>query len=130
MNDPLATIQTAYAAFGRGDLPALLSMMTDDVEWTFAGDCGAAYTGTSVGRDAVGAWFGAVMQADDIQAFEPRQFLAGPDHVTVIGHERTVARATGRAFESPWVHVWTVHDGRIARFYGIFDSEAAARARA
>jgi ketosteroid isomerase-like protein len=129
MSDPLQTVQTAYAAFGRGDLPALLALMSADVRWRFVGDRTAPYTGEVVGPAQLAEWFGAVAQADDIQAFEPRQFLAGPGHVTVIGHERSVARNSGRPFESDWVHVWTVEGGRIKSFFGMLDSEAAAKAR-
>jgi len=130
MNDPLNVIQEAYACFGRGDLPGLLALMTPDVDWEFQGDRAAPYTGRVRGTAAVGEWFAAVAQADDIRAFEPREFFAGTDHVTVIGHERTVARATGREFECGWVHVFQLREGRVARFFGMLDSEASGAARA
>lgn len=129
MNDALTLIQDAYGCFGRGDIPALLALTTPDVDWQFHGDHGAAYTGRVSGQAQVGEWFGEVARLDDIQAFEPREFLAGADHVTVMGHERTIARATGRVFETPWVHVWQLRDGRIARFTGLFDTQAVAEAR-
>src|SRR4051794_38879945 len=116
MNDPLTLVHEAYGAFGRGDLPAMLAMMAPDVDWQFHADRGAPYTRHVQGTAAVGEWFAAVAQADDIQAFEPREFLVGADHVTVLGHERTIARATGRTFECAWVHVWQLRDGRLARF--------------
>jgi len=130
MNDPLNVIREAYGCFGRGDLPGLLALMTPDVDWQFTGDRAAPYTGRVRGTAAVGEWFAAVAQADDIQAFEPREFFVGPDHVTVLGHERTVARATGRTFECDWVHVFQLREGRVARFVGMLDSEAAGAARA
>ena len=130
MNESLDLIQKAYACFGRGDIPALLAMMAPDVEWQFHGDHGAPYTGLAIGPAQVGQWFGQVAQCDDIQQFEPREFLAGIDHVTVIGHERTIAKASGRTFESPWIHIWQIRNGRITRFFVMLDSEAAATARA
>ncbi len=27
-------VQQAYVAFGRGDIPAVLSFLTDDIEWS------------------------------------------------------------------------------------------------
>ena len=129
MADALTIVQTAYAAFGRGDIPALLEMLTEDVRWQFVGDRKAPYTGTTKGRSQVGEWFGSVAQADDIQTFEPRQFLVGADHVSVIGWERSVAKPSGKAFESEWVHIWRVRDGRISSFLGMLDTEASAAAR-
>ena len=129
MNDALTLIQTAYGCFARGDIPALLALTTPDVDWLFHGDRGAGYTGRVRGHAQLAEWFAEVARLDDIQSFEPRQFLAGPDHVTVIGHERTIARATGRTFETPWVHVFELRDGLVARFTGFFDTQAVAEAR-
>lgn len=129
MSDALSLIQTLYGHFGRGDVPALLEMLTPDVVWEFQGDRGAPYTAKVVGPSQVGEWFTEVGKADDIQRFEPERFLAGPDHVTVIGSERTIARSSGRTFECAWVHVFELRDGRVARFWGLLDSEASAAAR-
>lgn len=126
---PLETIQNVYAAFGRGDLPALLAACAPDVCWQFVADRHAPYTATVVGRAQLGEWLGSVLASDDIQAFEPRRMLAGTDHVTVIGHERTTLRATGRTFETPWVHVFDVKDGLVTAFWGMFDTQAAGQAR-
>jgi len=129
MSDALSTIQNAYAAFGRGDIPALLQLLTPDVRWQFIGDSKAPYTGTVQGHGQVAEWFGAVASVDGIQAFEPREFLVGPDHVTVIGWERTQALPQGRVFESEWVHVWQLKNGLVSRFLGTLDTEASAAAR-
>ena len=50
--------------------------------------------------------------------------------MTVLGWERTAARPSGKVFESEWVHVFSVRDGRITRFWGMYDNEASAAARA
>jgi len=130
MSNPVEIVQAAYAAFGRGDIPGLLKYLSDDVEWTFDGSSGEAYLRTARGKDDVMSWFAQVLAVDGIQAFEPRQFLAGPDHVTVLGWERTQALPNGGVFESNWVHVWQLRDGKLARFFGMFDTAAAAKARA
>ena len=49
MSDPLTLVQSAYAAFGRGDLPALLALMTPDIDWRFT------VTGGQERTDVVGA---------------------------------------------------------------------------
>jgi ketosteroid isomerase-like protein len=129
MADHLTTVQTAYAAFGRGDIPALLAMLSDDVQWQFIGDRKAPYTASVKGHRQVAEWFGAVARVDDIQSFEPRQFLVGADHVTVLGWERTLTKTAGKPFECEWVHIWRVRDGRITSFWGMLDTEASAGAR-
>jgi ketosteroid isomerase-like protein len=129
MSDPLSIVQSAYAAFGRGDIPAVLEMLAEDASWQFVGDRSAPYTGRFDGRARIGEWFAVIAQVDAIQVFEPREFFVGPDHVTVLGRERTAAVPSGKVFECEWVHVFGVHDGRISRFWGMLDSEASAAAR-
>lgn len=126
---PLQIVEQGYAAFGRGDIPALLALCHPEVRWQFVADRAAPYHGTVIGREAVAAWFAKVADSDDTHQFEPRVMHAGADHVTVIGHERTTLRATGKTFESPWVHVFSVQDGQITAFWGIFDTQAAGDAR-
>ena len=110
-------------------IPGLLNLLTTDVRWEFAGDSKAPYTGRVQGRSQVAEWFQAVGQADGIQAFEPREFLAGPDHVTVLGWERTRAKPGQGVFETPWVHLFTLRDGKVARFVGMYDTAAVEVAR-
>lgn len=129
MNTPLQVVQAAYAAFGRGDLQAVLASVAEDVQWTFRGAAGLPYTGTWRTKADVAKWFEAIPRADDIQALEPREFLAGGEHVTVLGWERSRAVPGGRIFETEWVHVFTVRDGRVVRFWGMYDTQASAAAR-
>ncbi|CAA9460095.1 MAG: hypothetical protein AVDCRST_MAG14-2279, partial [uncultured Rubrobacteraceae bacterium] len=43
-------VQETYEAVGRGDIPALLDVLTDDVEWTFQGPSVIPFAGTRRGR--------------------------------------------------------------------------------
>jgi hypothetical protein len=129
MPSPTETVQAVYAAFGRGDIATLLDRVTDDVEWTHRGSLGLPYMGTFRGKDALQRWFGHVAEYDAIQIFEPREFLAGQDHVTVLGWERTQALPGGGVFETDWVHVFGLRDGKVSRFVGSYDTAAVAQAR-
>ena len=129
MATPLEVVQAAYAAFGRGDVPAIQALVSEPTEWTFRGPRDLPYSGTFRTRDEIGRWFAAVASVDDVQAFEPREFLVSGDHVTVLGWERTAARPDGRTFETEWVHVFTVRGGAIVRFWGMYDNEASLLAR-
>jgi ketosteroid isomerase-like protein len=80
------------------------------------------------GREA--RWFASIGEVEDIQVFEPREFLTAGENVTVLGWERTQAKFGGRLFETEWVHVFTGREGRIVRFWGMYDTEASAAARA
>ena len=126
---PTTVIQSMYAAFGRGDVEGLLGLCADDVDWTMLGSIDLPYIGQFRGKQALLRWFGLVAEFDDIQAFEPREFFAGADHVTVLGWERTRAKPGSGVFETPWVHLFTLRDGKVARFVGIYDTAAVEVAR-
>lgn len=117
-------VQEVYQAFGRGDVPGVLAHVADNVDWEFVGSPSLPYAGPRRTRQAVGDFFAQVAQADNVVAFEPREFIDAGAHVTVLGWERTTARDTGKTFESDWVHVFSLTDGKITRFRGFFNTAA------
>ncbi|OGO71679.1 MAG: hypothetical protein A2Z37_12775 [Chloroflexi bacterium RBG_19FT_COMBO_62_14] len=50
------------------------------------------------------------------------------DHVVAVGHTRGTARATGKQFQVPAVHVWTVRDESAVRFEAYIDNPTMMRA--
>ena len=123
----VAVVQRAYEAFGRGDIPGVLDLQTDDVVWTFQGSSMIPFAGTYRGREGIAEFFSLVGEALEFELFEPREFVAQGDTV-VLGYERSIAKTTGRSFEQEWAHVYTLRDGKIAtgRFFEDTAAEAAA----
>ena len=118
-------VQQGYEAFGRGDIPALLDLLTDDVEWTLQGPSVIPFAGTRHGREGVAEFFSVLGETLDFEQFEPREFVAqGDTVVVVVGFERSLSRATGRTIEQEWAHVNTLRDGKIAKFRAFEDTGA------
>src|SRR5215204_562752 len=108
-------VQQGYEAFGRGDIPALLEFLTDDVEWTQQGPSVVPFSGTRHGHQGVAEYFSLLDENLDFEQFEPREFVAQDDTVVVLGMERSVMKSTGRTIEQEWAHVYTLRDGKIAK---------------
>ncbi len=108
-------VQQAYAAFGRGDIPTLLSFLTDDVEWSQPGPSVVPFAGTRRGHEGVAEFFSLVGETLEFEQFEPREFVAQGDTVVVLGYERSLVKPTGHTIEQEWVHVYTLRDGKIAK---------------
>ena len=131
-------VQTGYAAFGRGDIPAFLSLLDADVEWTTPGTSDLPTAGTRRGPAQVGEFFGVLSSLVDFEHFEPQAFIADGDRVVVLGVARSkVKGGSGRSFDESWCHVFTIRDGKVAKFYEYLDTagfaaelKAAATARA
>ncbi len=120
----LEVVQRCYEALGRGDIPAVLDLMTDDVEWTLQGPSAIPFAGTRRGREAVAEFYSSLGENVEFQQFEPREFVARGDTVVVLGYERSLIKPTGRTIEHEWAHVYTLRDGKIAK--GRFFEDTAA----
>ena len=66
----------------------------------------------------------AVDRADDTTVFEPREFIEAGENVTVLGYAEGSARDTKQKFQSEWVHIFTVKNGKITRWRGFYDTAA------
>jgi ketosteroid isomerase-like protein len=122
-------VQSAYEAFGRGDVAALAEVMADDIEWANPGDPdGDPNAGTFKGKEAVLGWFGGLASTLDYTTFEPREFIAQNDKVVPLVYAEATVRDTGRAFVNHEAQVWTFRDGKLARFQNYLDTAAAAAA--
>ena len=121
--------QSAYEAFGRGDVPALAELMADDIEWVDPGDPDEnPLAGTYRGKEEVLGWFGKLSEQVDFSAFEPRDFIAQGDKVVSLVHAEATVRSTGRSMVQDEAHVWTFRDGKVARFQIYLDTAAVAAA--
>lgn len=127
MTAPTDAIRDVYAAFERGDVPAVLAALAADVRWTEAQ--GFPYGGTYVGPEAVlqnvfmklgGEWEGF--------AAVPHELVAERDTVVALGTYSGTYRATGKRFEAPFVHVWKFRDGKVATFHQHTDTALVQRA--
>jgi ketosteroid isomerase-like protein len=125
----IETAQAGYAAFGRGDLPAILELLADDIEWVDPGPTDVIPTaGTHRGKEAVMAWFGILAENLDFQVFEPREFIAQGDKVVYLVYAEATVRSNGRQVAAEEAHVWTFNDGKVARLQLFQDTEAIASA--
>ena len=132
--DNAAAVAGIYAAFGRGDVPAVLDALAEDVAWEDWTDNWAQRAGVPAlrprrGRDEVAGFFELLGQ------WQLLEFAV----LDVIGSGRQVAaeiRASfalpdGGRFADEEVHLWTFDDtGRVVRFRHYLDTAkhiAAAR---
>jgi ketosteroid isomerase-like protein len=123
------TVKAAYAAFKRGDIPALLNLLVEDVTWIQPGPAATIATaGERHGRQQVAQYFALVNETFEVEEFEPQEFIAAGDRVVVLGRYRRRVKAMGRADESDWVHVFTVREGKITTHQAYADTAATLAA--
>lgn len=128
MQDNVQLVQQIYAAIGRGDVPAVIDMMADDIEIHVPGPSEIPFAGTYREHEGVGHYFHAIGTNTDILQFEPRDYIAQDDQVVVVGDERLRSKSTDRSWETGWAMVWTVRDGKVAVLREFHQTAAIAAA--
>jgi ketosteroid isomerase-like protein len=117
-------VKRDYAAFLEGDLERAVQMYAPDVDYLYPQVEGMPFGGTWRGHDEVLELFKKHDEADEILEFNLNDFIAQGDHVVVLGSYCARARRTGREWETDFVHVSTIRDGKLQRFESYFDTAA------
>jgi ketosteroid isomerase-like protein len=121
-------VQQAYGYFQSGDIPSVLDSLSEDVEWSNPPLEGVPVSGTWHGREQVGQFFQTLGDNQEVRQFEPREFVAQDDKVIALGHYAWHVKSTGREWESDFVHVFTVRDGKVTGFQEYANTAAIADA--
>lgn len=126
----LAIVRGIYEAFGKGDIPAILERVSEDVTWEYG------HTGHGVpwllprkGRAGALEFFGSVAEYLQIESFAPKTFAVaetgeGRSVVIVLVDIQAVVKTTGRRYtETDEVHLWHFDpQGRVDKFRHVVDS--------
>jgi hypothetical protein len=124
--DNVRIVREAYDAFVRGDIQAVLNTLADDVEWITPGPPDIMpMAGHRRGRKGAAEFFTALNDVEDVELFEPQDFVAQGDKVVALAKYRGRVKSTGRVVQSDLVHVFTLRNGKIVEFREFFDTAAA-----
>jgi ketosteroid isomerase-like protein len=121
-------VQKLYAAFTKRDINAILAMLSHEVEWGEPSNPFNPAGGTRYGHQGFLEWVNIGRQAEEIMALNPQKFLTDNDSVAVVGNMKCRAISTGKIYESDFVHLITIKDGKIIKFQEFFDTFIAGEA--
>ena len=128
-NANVSLVQNLYAAFGRGDIAAVLAGLAPDVDWQTIGQARHyPVFGPRKGIAAVREFFELVSANEDFAEFLPREFYPVDDKVFVLGRYTLKMKKTRRPVACEWVHVFTVKDGKVTRWREHTDTAQFAEA--
>jgi uncharacterized protein len=126
--DNVGIVQQAYRNYQDGNVQGVLNLCDENIDWELPAMEGIPFSGKRRGRDQVGQFFTQLADAQEVLQFEPREFIAQGNKVVAFGHYAWSVRETDRNYESDWVHVFTVRDGKVAEFKEYTDTAAAGLA--
>jgi ketosteroid isomerase-like protein len=129
------TVQSMYAAFGRGDIMSVLAPMHPDVKWSINVD--PAVPGASAvpvfrpfnGAADVANFFAYLSRDLDFHSFEPLSFTSSALEVVARVQMDLTVRPTKRRMQTESLHLFTFNgEGRLVRFREYSDTLAVAAA--
>jgi ketosteroid isomerase-like protein len=126
------TVRAIYAAFGRGDGPAILEHVADDCDWEFAypADHGIPWLVPRRGRAGAGAFFQSAAEHLQFTRFEVDHVVGEGAVVVAICSLEARVKSTGKVIrENQEAHIWHFDPrGRVVRFRHAADTLQQFRA--
>jgi len=124
----IEVVQNFYNAIKRGDAPAVVALLSEDLSWTEA-EGFPYFSGTwRSPQEVVGKLLVPLSTDWDDFGADADSFVSEADRVVAFGAYRGVNRATGRKLHAPFAHLWRVTDGRISSFVQYTDTVLVRKA--
>ena len=132
MADNVGTVAAIYEAFGRGDVPAILDRLADDVQWEQGiRDTGIPYYVPGVGKAHVVSFFENLAANLELTHFEPMAICDGGEIITVPIKYAGRIIGGGEIADAMECHVWRFDsDGKVAAFNHVLDLAVQEQAMA
>jgi uncharacterized protein len=123
----IKTIQGVYEAFGRGDVEAILDVLTDDVDWASEPESSIApWHGIHRGKHKVPAFFTTLAETIVVTRFEPLAFASNDTDVMSVVRFGLRVPVTSKSGEMDIHHWFRFRDGKICLYRGTEDTALTA----
>jgi uncharacterized protein len=118
-------VQQIYAAFGQGDVPAIMNYISDDLRhFGIVSERQLVPWHIQATKKAdVPRFFQALAESAEFTRFEPRDFAAGGDTVyCTVSADLTLKKNGKKITEDHIVHRFTFKDGKVVEWFGTEDT--------
>ena len=119
----ITVVQEAFKRFSEGDLPGFLNLCADDIEWDHRGP-NSPLDKLYKGKEGVAEFLGTLSTTQEVLEFEPREYFSNGDRVVTLGRFQFKVIETGNEWASDFAMAYTLKDGLISHWRGIFDMTA------
>ncbi len=112
MSQHVETVKEAYAAFGRGDVAAVIALLDEEVEWTAPEIL--PHGGHAHGHEEVGAFFGGLVEMWSDFDLDITDIVDGGERAIAFG--RASGKLRGADSGYGFVHIFTFDGDKVTRF--------------
>jgi ketosteroid isomerase-like protein len=124
----IQTVKQLYADVVAKNLQGVFDSLTDDIRWEPPYTREIPHTKLQVGKDGVKEWVIGMAAEVSYSQVTPQAIYADNDAVIVKGFFEGKAIATGKPFESDWVHIWKFREDKICSYQAFWNTQRVASA--
>ncbi len=113
------TVKGIYEAFQRGDVPAILEQLADDVIWEYGSvPNDVPWLKPRRGRNDVGGFFQTVAENLEFRSLSITHVVGGGELVVAVVSFDCLVKRTGKSLvETDYPHVWLFNaHGKVMKF--------------
>jgi uncharacterized protein len=126
--DSVALIESAFAAWNRGDIAGFADHTSEDVVWVEVSGRPEGPGGERHGRDRLRRSLEELFEAWDSYSLELEHVEAAGNRVLALVREMARGRTSGVEVDSRWGYLITVADGEMTRVEAYRDPDQAVEA--
>ncbi|MBD0280465.1 MAG: nuclear transport factor 2 family protein [Flavisolibacter sp.] len=93
-----AIVKQLYHNILQDNITDVLNTLADDVEWIFYGPSSIPMAGYYYGKMGVLQFFETANQVEQLEIFEPHEYIEGDNQVVVVGFQKATSIETGKSF--------------------------------
>jgi uncharacterized protein len=128
-NQNIDLVKKLYGAFGKGDIDTIIDHLAGQLVWRFDAPSVIPYAGgLDTPNQVKERFFGPLATTQKDHSLRTDEFIAQDDNVIMIGRYGATVIATGKHFDLPLLHVWTIQNGQVKRFLNFTDSASVVEA--
>ncbi len=117
-----------YETFNSGDVEGFLNTLSEDASWNSPDMENVPLETTFTGRDNIGKFLTEINEYEEFLKIQPNEYIAQGDKVVVLGDLSVRSKITNKQYDSGFVHIIEVKDGKAISFLEYFDNAAAGKA--
>jgi uncharacterized protein len=121
----IQVVQQIYEAFGRGDVPAIMEHISEDLRHfgVVSEQKLLPWHIQATKKKDVPLFFQAIAESSEFTRFEPRDFAAGGDHVyCTISFDVTFKKNGKKITNDNVIHRFTFKNGKVVEWRGTEDT--------
>lgn len=106
-------VKNFFGLFKQGNIPALLSELSEDIKWSTPRPNEFPWGGDRLGKYAVGHYFGELLENVEVLRYEPLRFVSQGDWVVALDYTEAIVKKIQRVISFDWAIAFLVQDGKI-----------------